>query len=113
MTGNIGKTIREQRKSIPLTLHQLSEMSGVSVAHLGRIEQGLRKPSPRTVQKISKPLGFDLDELLTMAGFLSPQEPLFSQEQREKLRAELQTLLDRAVTDSKRIKEITDRLLMS
>ena len=113
MTGNIGKIIREQRKGIPLTLHQLSEMSGVSVSHLGRIEQGSRKPSPRTLQKISKPLGFDLDELLTIAGFLSPKEPLFSEEQREKLRAELHTLLERVAADSKRIEEITDRLLMS
>jgi len=110
---DIGKIIREQRKSIPLTLKQLSELSGVSVAHLGRIEQGLRKPSPRTLQRVSKHLGFDLDEILTMAGFLSPKEPLFSEEQREKLRAELHTLLDRVATDSKRIKEITDRLLMS
>jgi len=113
MTKNIGKTIREQRKSIPLTLQQLSEMSGVSVAQLGRVEQGLRKPSPRTIQKISKPLGFDLDGLLTMAGFLSPKESLFSEEQRDKLRAEINTLSERVAADSKRIKEITDRLLMS
>ncbi len=113
MTGNIGKIIREQRKSIPLTLKQLSELSGVSVSHLGRIEQGLRKPSPRTLQKISKHLGFDLDEILTMAGFLSPKDLLFSEEQRDKLRAEMNALSERVAADSKRIKEITDRLLMS
>ncbi len=110
---DIGKIIREQRKSIPLTLKQLSKLSGVSVAHLGRIEQGLRKPSPRTVQKISKPLGFDLDELLTMAGFLSPKEPLFSEEQRDKLRAEINTLSERVESDVKRIRDIVNRLLMS
>ena len=110
---NISKIIREQRKRIPLTLHQLAEMSGVSVSHLGRIEQGLRKPSPQTLQKISKPLGFDLDELLTMAGFLSLKEPLFSEEQRDKLRADMKMLSERVASDSKRIRDIVNRLLMS
>ncbi|MDO8442642.1 MAG: helix-turn-helix transcriptional regulator, partial [bacterium] len=44
---NIAKIIKEQRKSVALTLDQLSKLSGVSVSHLGRIEQGLRRPSPR------------------------------------------------------------------
>lgn len=110
---NIGKIIREQRKSVPLSIPRLSTLSGVSVSHLGRIEQGLRQPSTRTLQKIAKPLGFDLDELLTIAGFLSPKEQLFSEEEREKLRAELHMLLDRIAADSKRIKEITDRLSMT
>jgi len=113
MTGNIGKIIKEQRKSIPLTLSQLAEISGVSKAHLGRIEQGLRKPSTRTLQKIAEPLGFDLYELLVLAGHLSPEPSTLPEEQRDKLRAELHTLLGRVITDSKRIKEITDRLSMT
>ena len=110
---NIGKIVREQRKRVPLSLNQLSKISGVSVAHLGRVEQGQRKPSPHTLQKIAKPLGFDLNELLIMAGYLSPEPSMLPEEQRDKLRAELHTLLDRVVTDSKRIKEITDRLSMT
>lgn len=113
MTGNIGKIIREQRKSIPLTLSQLAEMSGVSKAHLGRVEIGQRALSTRTLQKIARPLGFDLNELLIMAGYLSPKPSELPEEERDKLRAELRTLLDRVVTDSKRIREITDRLLMT
>ena len=110
-TQNIGKIIREQRKSTPLTLSQLSEMSGVSVAHLGRVEQGQRKPSTHTLQKIAKPFGFDLYELLILAGYLSPEPSIFSEEQRDKLQAELNALLDRVIDDGKRIKEITKRLL--
>ena len=109
----IDKIIREQRKSIPLSLNQLSRLSGVSVAHLGRIEQGLRKPSPRTLQKIAKPLGFDLDELLVMAGFLSSKRASFSEAERDKLRAELNTLSERVASDIKRVIEIVNRLLMS
>jgi transcriptional regulator with XRE-family HTH domain len=45
----------------------------VSSSHLGRIERGERFPSARILRKIAKPLGFDEDELFTLAGFLSPQ----------------------------------------
>jgi len=110
---SIAKIIKEQRKSLSLSLNQLSRLSGVSVAHLGRIEQGLRKPSPRTLQNIAKPLGFDLDELLVMAGFLSSKRPPFSEEERDKLRTELKTLSERVASDTKRITEIVNRLLMS
>ena len=109
----IGTIIRQQRKSIPLTLRQLSKLSGVSIAHLGRIEQGTRQPSTRTLQKIAKHLGFDLYELLVIAHHLLPEPSILPEEERDKLRAELQILVERVETDSKRIKEITDRLSMT
>ena len=110
---NIGKTIREQRKSIPLTLKQLSNLSGVSITHLGRIEQGTRQPSARTLQKIAKPLGFDLYELMVIAGHLLPELSVLPEEEREKLRIELNTLQERVASDSNRIREIVDRLLLT
>ncbi len=70
---NLGKIIRQQRVSIPLTLHQLAAMSGVSPSYLGRIEKGERFPSASILRKIATPLGFDEDELFTLAGYLSPR----------------------------------------
>ena len=113
MSSLAGKIIKEQRKRLSLSLDQLSKLSGVSVAHLGRIEQGKRIPSTRIIQKIAEPLGFDLYELLVMTGHLLPGSSLYSEQQREKLCAELYMLLDRVVSDSKRIKEIVDRLILS
>jgi transcriptional regulator with XRE-family HTH domain len=110
---NIGKIIKEQRRSIPLSLNQLAKLSGVSVSHLGRIEQGLRQPSTRTLQKIAKHLGFDLYELLVIAGHLLPDPSTFSEEQRNKLRTELNTLLERIATDILRTKVIVNRLILS
>ena len=110
---NISKIIKEQRKSISLSLRQLSELSGVSAAHIGRIEQGLRKPSTRTLQKIAGPLRFDLYELLVTAGHLLPGPSTFSDEEREKLRVELKTLLQQVTADSNRIAEIVNRLLLT
>jgi transcriptional regulator with XRE-family HTH domain len=109
---NMGKLLREQRRSIPLSLNQLSEMSGVSVAHLARVENGERVPSLSVLQKIAKPLKFDLYELLIGAGYISPESSNSPEEQRNQLRAELNELLTRVEYASKRIKEIVVRLSM-
>ena len=58
-----------------MTLRDLSTMSGVSASHLGRIERGERFPSGSVLRKIARPLGFEEDELFTLAGYLSPQTP--------------------------------------
>jgi len=72
---NLGKMLKQQRLSLPLTLRELSVMSGVSASHLGRIERGERFPSGSILRRIAKPLGFDEDELFTLAGYLSPHAP--------------------------------------
>jgi transcriptional regulator with XRE-family HTH domain len=70
--NDLGKILKQQRITAPLTLQELAAESGVSSSHLGRIERGERFPSARILRKIAKPLGFDEDELFTLAGFLSP-----------------------------------------
>jgi transcriptional regulator with XRE-family HTH domain len=72
--SELGKIIKQQRIKIPLTLQELASKAEVSSSHLGRIERGERFPSARILRKIAKPLGFDEDELFTLAGFLSPHE---------------------------------------
>jgi transcriptional regulator with XRE-family HTH domain len=70
--NNLGKILKHRRVTVPLTLQELGAMSGVSTTHLGRIERGERFPSARTLQRIAKPLGFEEEELFTLAGYLSP-----------------------------------------
>lgn len=77
---NLGRILKQQRISIPLTLQELSSTSGVSSSHLGRIERAERFPSAHILRRIAKPLGFDEDELFTLAGFLSPQTPGVAEE---------------------------------
>ncbi|MBA7486668.1 hypothetical protein ES707_22229 [subsurface metagenome] len=108
---NIGEIIKGYRKSIPLRLSELSRMSGVSESHLGLIERGQRIPSARILQSIAKPLGFRPNELLILAGYLSPEPSVLSEGQRNELRAELDMLLERVVSDRNRIREIVNRLL--
>ena len=108
----LSKILKEQRKSLSLSSKQLSKLSGVSVAHLGRIEQGQRGASTRTLQKIAEPLGFDLYELLVVSGYLLPNTSTFSSEQRDKLRNELNTLLQRLESYTNGISEIIKRFLL-
>ncbi|MDD4859764.1 MAG: helix-turn-helix transcriptional regulator [Dehalococcoidales bacterium] len=72
--SNLGRILKQQRVNIPLTLQELASLAKVSSSHLGRIERGERFPSARILRRIAKPLGFNEDELFTLAGFLTPQE---------------------------------------
>jgi len=69
--NDIGRIIKQRRVMVPLTLQELAAKSGVSASHLGRIERGERFPSAWVLQKIAKPLGFEEDELLSLAGYLT------------------------------------------
>jgi transcriptional regulator with XRE-family HTH domain len=75
----LGEIIRQQRVTIPLTLQELANMAGVSPSHLGRIERGERFPSARILRKIAKPMGFEEDELFTLAGYLSPHSDIVAE----------------------------------
>jgi len=76
---NLGILLKQQRLRIMLTLRKLTALSGVSSSHLGRIERGERFPSASILRKIAKPLGFEEDELFTLAGYLSPQSPAIAE----------------------------------
>lgn len=71
--NQLGKILRQRRVMTPLTLKELGRATDVSPSYLGRIEQGKRFPSARILRRIAKPLGFEEGELLTLAGYLSPQ----------------------------------------
>jgi len=70
---DLGELLRQQRAMKGLTIGQLSEMSGVSPSYLGRIERGERSPSAGVLRRLAQPLGFEQVELLTFAGYLSPE----------------------------------------
>ena len=69
--NHIGGIIKQQRISIPLTLQELADKAGVSASHLGRIERGERFPSAHILRKIARPMGFEENELFSLAGYLS------------------------------------------
>jgi len=80
---NLGELIRQRRVMVPLTLQELSAVSGVSPSHLGRIERGERFPSARILRKIAGPLHFEENELFALAGYLSPQPSSLAEPRQE------------------------------
>ena len=71
--ADLSKILKQERLMAELTLRQLSDSSGVSPSHLGRIERGERFPSGYILRKIAKALELDESQLLMLAGYLSPQ----------------------------------------
>ncbi|EGL19675.1 helix-turn-helix domain-containing protein [Paenibacillus chitinolyticus] len=64
----VAQRIRAFRKLKGYTQNQLAELLGVSIAVLGSIERGTRKPDTRMIQKISNALGIEPEELLPPSG---------------------------------------------
>jgi len=60
----IAASIRSYRLRRNLTLAQLSELSGISVAHLSRLENGQRTPSVRLLLQLARALGVSLGTLV-------------------------------------------------
>ncbi|MFC0216093.1 helix-turn-helix domain-containing protein [Paenibacillus chartarius] len=60
---NIAQRIRAFRKLKGYTQNELADQLGVSIAILGAIERGTRKPDPRILQNIAGVLGIDMEEL--------------------------------------------------
>jgi len=103
---NLGSIVKRQRNRLGLSLKDLAGKSGVSVSHLGRIENAHRYPSTNVLRKIAKPLGLDENELFNLAGYLPIEQPKTPDLEKHKLLKELDILVDRITADTNRIKNI-------
>lgn len=57
---NIGETIKKLRKARSISRAEMSEMIGISISHLEKIEIGARRPGMDTYQKILEVLKTDV-----------------------------------------------------
>ena len=71
--NDLGRILKQRRLMTSLTLQKLASVAGVSSSHLGRIERGERFPSARILRRIAGPLGMEEAELMSLAGYLSPE----------------------------------------
>lgn len=66
MASILGENIKKYRKSSNLTIRELSDKANVGSSTISQIENGKRKSlSSQTIQKISKALGVDVNELFS------------------------------------------------
>ena len=68
--GTVGQRIRRARRERDMTLEDLAEAAGISVAHLSRVEAGARQPSLDGLMGLALSLGVPLLEFLE-----EPEEP--------------------------------------
>ncbi len=74
MEKSFGELLRELREKRGFSVNQLALKSGVSVAHISRLENELRSaPKTETIRKLSKILG-NHEELMRAAGHLPEKE---------------------------------------
>jgi DNA-binding response OmpR family regulator len=60
---SLGSIIRDRRKSLKLTLQQMSQRTGVSLGYLSQIELGKNSASIETLYRISLALGMRMSDL--------------------------------------------------
>ncbi len=92
---NIGSKLKKLRKEKALTLHQISQMTGVAKATLSRIENGKVGGNFTTLKKIADALHVSLDELMANradAANMSEKEPAL---QLASIRKDLKDLSER------------------
>lgn len=70
-----GEYIKKLRESRRLSINQLALNSGVSAAHISRIERGLRDvPHPDFIKKLARGLNVSYEELMGVAGYIDDRE---------------------------------------
>ena len=62
--SSVAQRIRAFRKLKGYTQNELADLLGVSIAILGAIERGTRKPDNKMIQNISQVLDIEPDELV-------------------------------------------------
>jgi transcriptional regulator with XRE-family HTH domain len=72
--GELGRFIRDQRRTSRLSLRKMSQMAGISNPYLSQIERGLRRPSAEILQAIAKTLRISAETLYVKAGILEERE---------------------------------------
>jgi transcriptional regulator with XRE-family HTH domain len=71
---DVGRYIRDQRRSVGLSLRKLAAMAGVSNPYLSQIERGLRRPSAEILNGIAKALRISAETLYVQAGILDERD---------------------------------------
>lgn len=61
--NKLGEKIKELRKSMGFTQQYLAELADIDDKHLSKIENGIHLPTYKTLQKLSKVLCFNLQDM--------------------------------------------------
>ena len=72
--NRLGEYIRDLRQKAGMTLRDLAALAEIDLANLHRIETGkIKEPSPRSLQRLSRHLDCDYEDLVAVAGYTPPE----------------------------------------
>lgn len=75
MLVELGKQLRDARKTRGLSLEAASRAAKISQGYLHKLEAGrVQSPSPRVLQRLSEVLGVSYGRLMQLADYLMPGE---------------------------------------
>ncbi len=73
---SLGKTLKDSRELMSLTLRQVEEATDISNAYLSQLENDkIKKPSANVLYKLASLYNIELDSLLYAAGIIQNQSP--------------------------------------
>jgi transcriptional regulator with XRE-family HTH domain len=73
---SLGKTLKDARELIPLTLRQVEEATGISNAYLSQLEnEKIKKPSANVLYKLASIYNLELNTLLAASGIIEKSSP--------------------------------------
>ncbi len=73
ISQQLGNRIRAFRTNLSISQEELAFKSGISPAHLGQIERGLKSPTIITIDKIATALDVTLPELFSFDAAVTPE----------------------------------------
>jgi transcriptional regulator with XRE-family HTH domain len=98
---SLGKTLKERRELIPLTLRQVEEVTGISNAYLSQLENDkIKKPSANVLYKLATLYNIEMNSLLMAAGII------------EKGTGERKSVLNNVAFSSENLSEEEERALI-
>ncbi len=73
--SSFGRAVREKRKSLGLTLQNVSERTGLTLQYISDIERGRAVGTAETIAKICRALGLSMDDIFLSGDYTNSEHP--------------------------------------
>ncbi|MEU9685344.1 helix-turn-helix domain-containing protein [Amycolatopsis japonica] len=75
----LGQLVRQARRELGASIHQLSDALHMNPSYISRLEAGhFKQPSPEKLQRIAAYLNIEFADLCALAGYSVPAMPAFA-----------------------------------
>ncbi|MFP2896033.1 helix-turn-helix domain-containing protein [Corallococcus sp. 4LFB] len=68
LLSHFGQAVRRQRELLRVSQEELADRAGVDRTYLSGIERGIRNPTLKTIDRLSRSLGVEMEVLFASVG---------------------------------------------